>query len=120
MKVFLCAVLLATRVSPASAEVKVTWPIVKLAFKIHDKAGWTPNAVSVPLGAEVRVSLANQSNAPACFEIGGKEKGKFVMSPVCLDVDEEKDVVFFANVDAGTYAIRNRYEQQAAGKLTVK
>ena len=105
----------------AAAEKKVTWPVVTLKFTISDDSGWKPSDVSVPEGAEVRIVLENASNAPACFEIGGKKgSDKFVKSPVCLDVDDKREDVFFANVDKGTYRIRNRYEHQQAGKFTVK
>lgn len=101
------------------AERKPTWPVSKLTFTIKDKSGWTPSAVTVPKGAEVRVTLENKSDAPACFEIGDK-KGKFVQSPVCVDVDEQQQVTFFANVESGSYPIRNRWEQQSAGTFTVR
>jgi hypothetical protein len=114
------ALIAAMVVATAAHAEKAKWPVVTLKFTIADGTGWKPADVSVPEGAEVRLVLENASNAPACFEIGGKEKGTFVKSPVCLDVDETREDVFFANVDKGTYRIRNRYEHQQAGKFTVK
>ena len=104
----------------ATADTKVDWPVRKLTFTIKDKKGWTPSKVSVPKGAEVRLTLENKSNAPACFEISANKQGKFVKEPVCLDTDDKHEVTFFANVDSGSYPIRNRYEQQAAGTFIVE
>lgn len=104
----------------AIGDTKADWPVRKLTFTIKDKAGWTPTTASVPKGSEVQLTLINKSNAPACFEIAGKKRDKFVKSPVCLDVDDTHEVTFFANVDSGSYAIRNRYEQQSAGTFTVQ
>ena len=96
------------------------WPVRKLTFAIEGRAGWTPSVVAVPRGAEVQLTLENQSNAPACFEIAGREQGRFVKRPECLDIGETRSITFFANVDPGSYPIRNRYEQQAAGTFTVR
>jgi hypothetical protein len=104
----------------ATGDTKNDWPVRKLSFTIKDKTGWTPSSVSVPHGSEVQLTLINKSNAPACFEIAKKKQGQFVKSPVCLDTDETHDVTFFANVDKGSYPIRNRYEQQAAGTFVVE
>jgi hypothetical protein len=106
--------------SAAAAESKPDWPVRKLTFTITDKAGWTPTVAKVPVGSEVQLTLENKSNAPACFEIAGKTRGTFVKKPVCIDTGESHEVTFFANVDKGTYPIRNRYEQQAAGRFTVE
>jgi hypothetical protein len=105
---------------PASADTKSDWPVRKLTFTIHDKTGWTPSAVTVPKGSEVQLTLVNKSPAPACFEIADKKPGRFVKEPMCLDIDETRSITFFANVDAGSYPIRNRYEQQATGTFTVQ
>jgi len=104
----------------ATGDTKNDWPVRKVTFTIKDKTGWTPATVQVPKGSEVQLRLVNNSNAPACFEIAAKKQGQFVKSPVCLDTDDTHEVTFFANVDAGSYPIRNRYEQQAAGTFTVK
>jgi hypothetical protein len=104
---------------PAYAE-KAKWPVRKLTFTIHDKAGWTPSTVTVPKGSEVQLTLVNKSPAPACFEIADKKPGRFVKEPMCLDIDETRSITFFANVEPGSYPIRNRYEQQAAGTFTVR
>lgn len=105
---------------PAAGEPKPDWPVRKLTFAIKDKTGWAPSTVTVPRGAEVQVTLENKSNAPACFEIADKQRGRFVKRPECLDTGETRSITFFVNVDAGSYPIRNRYEQQAAGTFTVR
>ncbi len=104
----------------ALGDTKQTWPVRKLTFTIKDKAGWTPNKVKVPKGAEIQLKLVNESNAPACFEIADKKQGRFVKEPVCLDTGDTHEVTFFTNVDAGSYPVRNRYEQQAAGTFIVE
>lgn len=104
----------------AAADSKTTWPVRTLTFTIKDKAGWTPSTAKVPKGAEVQLTLVNHSDAPACFEIAGNKAGKFVKQPICLDTGETRKETFFANVDAGSYPIRNRWEQQQAGTFTVE
>ncbi len=97
------------------------WPVVKLSFSIKEKSGWTPKKASVPVGAEVQLSLKNDSNATACFEIAAKKPDKFLnKGPICLSPGESEKETFFANVDKGSYIIRNRQEQQPGGELIVK
>jgi hypothetical protein len=120
ISILLSALSLCLLARPAAGEQQPSWPIRTLTFAIKDKTGWAPATATVPQGAEVRLSLENHSNAPACFEIGGKAPGRFVKSPECLDIGERRSITFFANVDPGSYPIRNRYEQQPAGTFTVR
>ena len=114
------AILFLLFTATAFAEKKPDWPVRKLTFTIKDKAGWTPATAKVPKGSEVQLRLVNDSNAPACFEIAAKKQGQFVKRPVCLDTGDTHEVTIFANVDAGSYPIRNRYEQQAPGTFVVE
>ncbi len=116
----LAALLLLLSTTAFAEQKKPDWPVRKLTFTIKDDAGWTPATAKVPKGSEVQLTLVNDSNAPACFEIAAKKQGQFVKSPVCLDTGDTHRVTFFANVDAGSYRIRNRYEQQAPGTFIVE
>lgn len=95
------------------------WPVIELTFEMKDKSGWQPNDVEVPQGAEVRLSLANNSTAPAAFEIVDIENKKFIKECLVVRPGEKQDVVFFANYKAGEYAIRNSWEQQPEGKFRI-
>jgi hypothetical protein len=120
MRYALLVLSLCSIVEAAEADPKPTWPVRALTFTIKDKAGWTPATAKVPKGAEVQLTLVNHSDAPACFEIASKKAGKFVKDPICVDTGETRRETFFANVDAGSYPIRNRWEQQQAGTFVVE